>query len=162
MHHHYRDIMERIAEEPKWFDEEAVPRYCDFSPTEVANIYCDEVALVLISCQACDTPFKVAFSSDKNMWVIHRMDRAEYIDLKTKEEQEAWFKALPAFPLSANIESLHYGDPPNIGCCPAGPTMNCMDIKVLEYWRCDYNKGWEWIRMPEFEVMLPDHPEYRI
>ncbi|MFW6184041.1 MAG: hypothetical protein ACOC8X_09610 [Chloroflexota bacterium] len=30
---------------------------------------------------------------------------------------------------------LHYGDPPNAGCCPAGPTMNSEPRRVLEFYR---------------------------
>ena len=30
--------------------------------------------------------------------------------------------------------TIAYGDPPNIGCCPAGPTMNSVPRRVLEYW----------------------------
>ena len=29
---------------------------------------------------------------------------------------------------------LHYGDPPNDGCCDAGPTMNSVPHRVIEYW----------------------------
>jgi hypothetical protein len=29
---HYEDILSRIAEPPRWFDEQGVPRYCEFAP----------------------------------------------------------------------------------------------------------------------------------
>jgi hypothetical protein len=53
MHNYYKDIISKIPEEPQWFDEEAVPRYCPFTPDKLANIYADECALVLIQCQGC-------------------------------------------------------------------------------------------------------------
>ena len=59
----YIDITERIAEPPKWWDEHGVPRYAEFSPYLVANIYAEEVVLVEIACQACRSLFPVAFSS---------------------------------------------------------------------------------------------------
>jgi hypothetical protein len=39
MYRRYDDILSRIAEEPTWFDEHAVPRYCTFAPDQIANIY---------------------------------------------------------------------------------------------------------------------------
>jgi hypothetical protein len=58
----YSDIMDKIPEPPKWFDENAVPRFCNFHPNKVANIYANEVVLVEIACQACQHKFLVAFS----------------------------------------------------------------------------------------------------
>lgn len=129
MHHHYKDIRDRIAEPPKWFDEEAVPRYCDFSPNQKASIYADEVALVLIACQVCERRFKVALSRSS-------------------------FHSCPTIEAYIRDGSLHYGDPPNVECCPAGATMNCDDLKVLEYWRLNRQGGYEWERVPELEVVL--------
>ena len=62
MHTHYADILNRIPEAPRWFDEVAVPRYCEFSTDALAFIYAKEAALVLIQCQACEREFQVAFS----------------------------------------------------------------------------------------------------
>lgn len=63
MHHCYDDILSRIPEEPIWFDEHAVPRYCEFDPKRVANAYADEVALVEVTCQSCGRLFHVAFAA---------------------------------------------------------------------------------------------------
>jgi hypothetical protein len=65
----YRDIRERIPEPPTWFDECAVPRYCDFTPHYAANIYAREAVLFLIECQACGHQFRVCLTScpDKPM-----------------------------------------------------------------------------------------------
>jgi hypothetical protein len=132
MNHHYSDIRERIAEPPKWWDECAVPRYCDFKPDETANIYAEEVALVEIQCQECATPFLVAFASSA-------MDRAIY-------------KA-PSIAESITKGTLHYGDPPNVGCCIAGATMNCIDVRVVEYWN-KKRAFLEWERDPSLEIAI--------
>jgi hypothetical protein len=52
MFNDYSDITERIAEPPKWWDEHGVPRYADYDPWRVANIYAEETALVEAACQA--------------------------------------------------------------------------------------------------------------
>lgn len=104
MNHNYKCIRDRITDPILWWDERAVPRYDPFSPERVANIYACQAALVEISCQSCGYIFSVAFS-----W--------EYPD-----DPET---------LMAN---LHYGDPPNIGCCPAGPSMSARTRRVLEFW----------------------------
>lgn len=141
MNHHYSDIRSRISEEPKWWDENAVPRYCDFSPNVTANIYAREVALCDIACQGCGARFKVAFS-----W-----SSVDYLNGKPVNHQ-------PLTPDDA--AALHYGDPPNAGCCASGPTMNCMDFRVLEFWRKDTNH-WDWVRVPDNEVLMQDHPDYK-
>ncbi len=138
MHHDYKDIRDKIPEEPQWFDENAVPRYCAFAPTEVADIYAREAALVLIRCQDCQHPFKVAFVHNRMNDVMRHMAKMEPITLADL----------------IRGKTLHYGDPPNIGCCAAGPTMNCDDIRVLEYWR--KNKALEWERDKSLEIPLDE------
>lgn len=108
MKRHYRDILDRVAEEPLWFDEHGVPRFSAFSINEIADIYATEAALVLVTCQGCGREFRVAFS-----------------------------RCMEGEPLSDQIraKSLHYGYPPNIECCEPGPTMNSEPRKVLQFWR---------------------------
>ena len=122
----YKDIRDRIDAKPTWFDEEGVPRYCVFSPDQCANIYARQCLLMSISCQSCQHPFLVALS---------------------------WNMGLPLFckPLSELVESgdIHYGDPPNVGCCPAGPTMNSVPHQVLEFWQ--QNEMHQWQRVAELE-----------
>ncbi len=132
MHHHYRDITDKLGT-PIWWDEYAVPRYCDFSPEEVAYIYARQVAFVHIKCQGCGHSFMVAMSSGQQQLLEHEPP-----------------------PLMKAIEegTLHYGDPPNNGCCGAGPTMNCYDIKVVEFWEA-VEVG-DWKRNAKFEVGLDD------
>lgn len=127
MNNSYDDIRMKIAEEPRWWDEHAVPRYCDFSPSEAANIYADECCLVLIECQGCDEEFHVAFSQT---W---------YETMETTRALASYVKD----------GDLHYGDPPNADCCAAGPTMNSVPVKVVEFWR---REQFEWERVPELEV----------
>jgi hypothetical protein len=127
MNTEYDDIRSRIPEPPKWWDEFAVPRYDAFSPMLTANIYAREVALLLIACQACRTEFPVCMSAGREL--------ADAI----------------------KAGSLHYGDPPNVRCCPAGPSTNCLDLRVLEYWRRDDRLNWQ--RDGALEIDLSDAPE---
>lgn len=128
MNHHYADIIERIPDAPKWWDEHAVPRYCDFDPTEIANIYAKECALLLIECQNCETPFHVCIS------------------------RTAWETSENARTLGSIVldDEIHYGDPPNTGCCAAGATMNSVPVRVLEFW-LRVNHDLEWRRQPGLE-----------
>ncbi len=69
--------------------------------------------LLRISCQNCDHEFDVCMSMGPTDFIHKRPPLADQI----------------------RNGSIHYGDPPNVGCCPAGPTMNCNDLQVLQYWR---------------------------
>lgn len=131
MHCAYDDIRMRIAEEPKWFDEYAVPRYCDFHPNEVANIYADEVVLMEIACQVCGKHFLKATSQDDFKRMMGGFSLADRI----KDRDVYW-----------------NGDPPNIWCCPAGPSMTSETICICEYWTKD--EHYEWVRKPEYEIIL--------
>lgn len=111
MHPSYDDITGRIAERPSWWQTGGVPRYGEFSPDRRESIYADEIALVEIACQGCDARFHVAFDRG----VIDRLNGPSLAD-------------------EIRSCTLHYGDPPNTGCCPAGPTMNSEPIAVLQYW----------------------------
>jgi hypothetical protein len=104
----YDDILSRIAEEPVWFDEHAVPRYCQFAPDKLANIYAHEAVLAEITCQVCKRVFRVAFSSAN------------------------WNSGTIADAIRS--QTLHYGDPPNVECC-GNADMNSEPRKVIEYWR---------------------------
>jgi hypothetical protein len=103
----YDDILLRIAEEPTWFDEYAVPRYCKFGPDMIANIYAREATLAEVSCQACKRVFRVAFSE---------LDRQE-----------------GTIADAIRSRTLHFGDPPN-ACCGIGASMNSEPRQVIEYW----------------------------
>lgn len=124
----YYDIVGRISEDPKWWLD-GVPRYCDFSP-RAATIYGDEVALVDSACQACGQRFTVAVVNDL------RGDPTATMALGIREGR------------------IGVGDPPNIGCCQAGPTMNSDELHIIEYWFV--NPEHEWQRDPSLEIDLED------
>jgi len=117
MHNDYKDIIALAdGEPPVWWDDNGVPRFCEFHPSQLPNIYADEAALVMIGCQACGQKFPVSFSCDR----ISRLMASGSPPRSLKESI-----------LAGNI---HYGDPPNTGCCAAGATMNCDDLFVIQYW----------------------------
>jgi len=139
MHCYYGDILERCGP-PLWWDEAAVPRYLPFAPDQSHDIYAREVALVEIRCQNCGESFRVAFS------------RSPIRDVETGKRGT----------LAAHIKQgwLHYGDPPNARCCAAGRSMNCEDVRVLEYWHRDLRSGSrEWARDERYEIALPGAEE---
>ena len=131
MNHDYSDIRDRIPERPTWFDECAVPRYCRFSPHEVSDIYADETALVLITCQGCGHKFKVSFSSNS-------------VSGTQTDLQHPIAEAI-------RVNTFHYGDPPNTGCCAAGASMNSEPRKVIEYWH-RVDAEWEQDRSLESDI----------
>lgn len=126
----YEDILSRIDESPKWFDEQGVPRFEKFSPDQCADIYAQEVVFFEIECQNCRRKFDVCES-----WSSLACDRENSLG-----------KSIPLY-------GLHYGDPPNIECCPAGPTMSSMTIKIHEFWRRANHGPMEWVRVPEIEAI---------
>jgi hypothetical protein len=87
MHESYKDITSRIAEPPKWYDQNGAPRYDDFNPELCPNIYAHHVGLFLIECQECDQKFEVEMHAD-------------VFDSRMKFQPSKW----------------HYGDPPAHGC----------------------------------------------
>jgi hypothetical protein len=123
MNHHYKDIRDKLGE-PLWWDEYAVPRYCEFAPDETGDIYAREAVLLEIACQDCGTRFKVCMTTPPYT------QRPSLADLVRDDE-------------------VHYGDPPNAGCCAAGPTMNSVPLRVLEFW--DRTVGLDWQRIPDLQ-----------
>jgi hypothetical protein len=121
----YSDILDRIKEEPKWFDENAVPRYCNINVNDVADIYAYEVLFAKIACQACQHEFVVAFSCG-------RYNPDTYLTPKVIQ-----YLSDPD-----EFGPLLYGDPPNINCCDAGPTMNSEFKSIIEFWKHDDNHNW--------------------
>lgn len=132
----YSDIKDRIKEEPKWYTEHGVPRYCDFNPIDHSqNIYADTAVLYKITCQRCGKEFIVA-DSDSRYDVVLKKTKAKRL-------------------LRNSYKDLHYGDPPNHGC--VGDTMNCEDIEIVEFWQQDGRHNWH--RVPEKEIKLQDWKE---
>jgi hypothetical protein len=132
----YKDIVTRVSESPKWWDAHGVPRYDDFRPELSSNIYANEVVLLRIACQCCSREFDVEKTWDKYSCDWTGRTRAS---------------------LSEGLAFIHYGDPPNSGCCPAGATMNCIDLRVLQFWA---RAGSTWVRSPELEIELENLDEY--
>ena len=125
----YPDIVSKLGQ-PLWYDEAGCPRYAPFKPRLCNNIYAHEAALVEIACQECGQRFQVAISRDSlDTWRI-------------------WASI-------ATDQSLHYGDPPCFDCV-AGATMNCIDLRVLEYWYRDAETGYDWVRDEKFEIVLEE------
>lgn len=123
MKHHFADILDRIPEPPKWFDENGTPRYNDFHPDEVPNIYANECCLFRIECQMCTREFDVALS---------------------------WYRLGTERSLTERVEdnTLHYGDPPNIQCCASGLSSNSVPRYVIQFWR---RVKFDWARVSELE-----------
>lgn len=130
----YEDIRSRIAEAPQWFDSHGVPRYAAFHPKLSPNIYARQVVLLEIACQSCGERFRVEMHSCHMDQVMKRPTLIEAIE----------------------GEFIHYGDPPIHGDGCAGNTMNCEDLRVLEFWKRD---RFDWVRVPELERDLPDLAE---
>ena len=128
MHESYEDITSKLGK-PLWWDEVGCPRYEPFTVRMLNDIYAKEAVLLEIACQACEHRFLVAMS------------------------RSLFSGGTPLHKLIRN-GSIHYGDPPNYGCCASGPTMNCDDLRVHEYWR-QARRPYEMIRVKAFEVALP-------
>ncbi len=135
MRHEYDDIRSRIGEPPRWFDEHGTPRYSVFKPTDVPDIYANEAVLFEIACQACAQRFLVALS-------LSRYRLLERPAVRTIAE-------------TIRAGALEYLDPPNVGCCPAGPTMTSDTIRVVEYWHKPA-PGRDWARDPALERVAQD------
>lgn len=153
MHHHYDDILSRIAEAPQWFDEHAVPRFGPFAPGLCADIYADEVVLLAIECQACRQSFNVAMSQNRATRIMreHRRREMRHSDAAPAPDIDMSLAG------AVRTRAIHFGDPPNIGCCPAGPTMNSEPRRVLQFWRRSKDHfSWERDASLEIELSCPD------
>lgn len=84
-----------------------MPRYDDFQPEGSTGVYASEAVLAEIACQACETTFLVLIETAAS-------------DLRLANQ--------------IREETLHYGDPPNAGCCGRGGSMQSEMIRVVEYW----------------------------
>ena len=137
MFHEYQDITSRIAEPPKWWDERGVPRYEEFSPRLIADVYSQEAALIEIACGACRGRLQVAVS--------------------TIDDEPL---ARCGTPLGDRIRKgeLSYGEPPWHGECSQGAWTAALQLRVLQYWIRGHNSGaWggDWKRDASFEIDLP-------
>lgn len=151
----YYDIVDRLGP-PTWWDERGVPRYCDPSPEEVANIYARQVAFCVIACQSCGFQFLVAFSRANHETTFKPLNgghnRWEMVNMPD---------------LAERCGDLHYGDPPNYfypglapheapgkgerRCCHAGATMNSDNLGCIRFYeQPDVCKPWKRNRQAEW------------
>jgi hypothetical protein len=137
----YEDITSRIPEPPTWWSSQGVPRYVEFTPKHASSIYADEVALLLIACQGCGTYYNVELS-----W--SRFDTVHVIGSSRR---------MPSITELITTKMIHYGDPPRGGCCGAGPTMNSIPVKVLQFWK---KENHTWVRDPSLEIEIEDPEDY--
>jgi len=141
MHCEYYDIRSRIAEEPTWWDEHAVPRYGPFSPYSIADMGADECVLLLIQCASCTREFQVAMSISGADVLCDSVLPNERFELREQRYQKRpWLNPI----------TLSYGDPPNIQCCAKGPRQCAVSQRVLEFW--NRGSGGRWVRRPEYEI----------
>lgn len=129
MKNSYQDILDlgnKTQSQPKWWDSNGVPRFCDFHPKNSPNIYADEVVLLKIACQSCAHQFDVELNTSlyENLTITN-------------------FKKFIDRP-----QDIYYGDPPNIRCCLAGPTMSSISLYVIEFWT---QENFKWVRHQELE-----------
>lgn len=144
MYRLYEDIRDRLGE-PKWHDEQGVPRYCDFHPSQ-CGIYDRWVALLEIACQSCGQRFLVSDSYSQMDLIQAAMRRGGNI------------AESPELPNATNYGAdFSFGDAPWHGerqC--AGTTMTTETLRVVEFWTKDGGEHqMDWQRRPEFEFNYP-------
>lgn len=135
-------LADRLSEKPRWFDVHGVPRFCDHHPRHCPDIYADAVALIVISCQSCGREIPVQMSHGSGEALRAHMMGLEDVALAQRVKDG----------------TLHYGDPPaheddRGEYCHAGCTMNCWDLRVLEFWA---RPEFDWARFSALEIELPD------
>lgn len=143
MKNEYADIRSKIEEQPSWFDENGTPRYCPFAPEHAADIYAEECCLLVIECQGCGRPFLVCLS-------LSMADRArQRLMFRAGARPDREPTTLAEL---IRTDAIHYGDPPNVSCCAAGPTMNSIPRRVVEFWAAPTaSSKYRWQRVPELE-----------
>lgn len=141
---------------PTWLDENGTPRFSPHHPKLCPDIYATEVALLRISCQSCGAEYDVQMSWSLAGSILTAARLGDPPDAQIAETS-----------LSAMVRAgtIHYGDPP-CDRCAAGATMNCWDLRVLEFWSRDQRlveaaelpRGGlvDWVRVPDLEIELPD------
>lgn len=132
MNVYLEDIISKLGE-PVWWDRDGtLPRYCEFHPEQMSDIYAKECVLLLIRCQSCGKLFKVSQTGS----IFDSEKLARSISMKSV---------------------LFVGDPPNMRCCGAGPTMTSDTMRILEYWH--RGRGLDWTRDKEFEIVYEEDGE---
>ncbi len=142
---------------PGWYDENGTPRFARHHPSLCPDIHATEVALLLIGCQSCGNEYRVQMS-----WSLagEIMRRAAY-EATGSIPRERSRSTVGSDGLAVRIKdgTIHFGDPPCFHSgCTSGATMNCWDLRVLEFWSRNrpVTGSSDWQRVPELEVDLPD------
>lgn len=152
MHLEYDDILKRLGK-PLWHGAHGVPRYDRFTP-HLATVYGDHVALLEVECQSCGACGVVAA-----VW-----DRRQHFALTHVNPPVLPEPTMPALRNDDpwdSIGSFHYGDVPQHvfedgRACLAGPTMNSVPRRVLEFWSRDhFGPTAGWVRQRQYEMELP-------
>lgn len=138
MHDSYRDIYERIAEPPTWYDRNGCPRWGTPAPRL-------HKFMGRIRCQHCHREFLVCMAD-----AVYTIDLDAMVGRAASEKEG--FKGpltdgnITQVPWSGEGDLLnryaldadwHYGDPPNHGC--AGDSMN----SIPEY---EWDDEWEEVK----------------
>lgn len=128
----YDDIRSRISDPVLWWDDNGVPRYCEFHPSR-CGIYDAVVALIEVACQGCGRRLLVAVT----------LDGPALQELGDRYRR----------PTRGDIGSFHCGDPPSHGAegCVAGDTMNVESVRLVEFWE---REAGGWRRRPDHEVYI--------
>jgi hypothetical protein len=109
----YVDILSLTDRDPVWYDPNGTPRYCEYLPEVMPDVYARVIVFMRIACQCCGRQFNVGMSAGTFDWL-------------TTVKPREW----------------HYGDPPRHNCLGAGETMNCTDIAVLRAWHRTQAAEW--------------------
>ena len=104
-----------------------------FAPHHLNNIYAKEAALAEISCQGCGRVFYVALTG-----AFAAQGRSLGDEIR--------------------LGRVHYGDPPNVDCCAAGPCMNSEMLRIVEYWSRLQRLSLGWLRDNSYEIAVPAVP----
>lgn len=160
-----RPKSEWMITEILWWDQNGVPRLAPHHPDLCPDIYATEVVLLQIACQACRKEFPVQMSWDAGGELLERAKAFAMVERAVGVAPSHEVKASEDFTgkLSTHVTAgtIHYGDPPHHDCA-TGVTMNCYDLKVVEFWTraADINDptttGRDWRRVAELEIELPD------
>ncbi len=135
----YKDILALTNAEPLWYDANGVPRFQPFSTELLSSVYARECCLLEIACQNCGQRFHVEMVQSTGAAALGQ------------SLAQAASESMGSEPFGS---TLHYGDPPHHGC--TGDTMNCQDLRILEFWARD--TPFAWTRHPELEQEL-EKPE---
>jgi len=154
----YEDIIEAAgAQRPLWWDQNGVPRFRSHHPNLASDIYAEQVVLLRIACQSCLHEQLVQMTWGPGD-ALRSLIRDEWAALRKGERFDA---EAPARSLADAVRdgTLHYGDPPHHAVgdsgdfCHAGCTMSAWSLRVEEFWK---RADWDWGRVSELEVVMPD------